>query len=225
MNSKILFVTGILPFIFSCERVYISTPQPVDSKNIYSFPEKYRGVWAGEENTVMIIEKDIFRYIQKNDTKVPKHEIDSSSYILKDHHIYVIDKEERELSKGFPYKIINDTVVFQEQEVYEIELGNNAFLKKVKKNHILNTKQENQWWELILLNKDTNGNIIVCLLDIKDLNKFTNYEHIHSFKPEYDRYDYIEANWTKKELLEMLDQGMFSDTLFILDVNNRILTQ
>lgn len=218
----IIVIIGIIPIMTSCEHVYISTPQPVDSKNIYVFPKEYRGVWTCEENTV-IIGKDFFKYIQNLDFKVSKIEIDSSSsYVLKDNKLYIIDNRKMELKGGFPYKLKNDTIYYQEPEVLEIALGKKAFLRKIKKNYILNNQKENQWWELILIKKDKKGNIIVEKLDIKDLDKFTNYRHIHSFKAKYSRSDYIEANWTKKELLEMLNKGMFSDTLATLEINNTI---
>ena len=223
MNSiKIILLIGFLPLIISCDNVYISTPQPVDSKNIYLFPREFRGVWTCEENKV-IIEKDYFKYAQNSEYKVSKQEIDtSSSYVLKDNKIYIIDNEKWEISDGLPFKLEKDTIYYQLPEVTEIPLGKNAFLRKVKNNYILNIKQKNEWWELVLINKDKNGNIIAVRLDIKDLEKNKKFKNIHIFKSENSRSDYIEANWTKRELLEMINKGVFSDTLFILEPNNII---
>lgn len=83
------------------------------------------------------------------------------------------------LKGGFPYKLRNGTMYFQECGGMEIALGEKAFLRKVKKNYILNIKQENQWWEVILIKKDKIGNIIVGELDMDDLEKYSNYKHIY----------------------------------------------
>lgn len=221
MNSiKIILIIGVLPLMISCGEVFISTPQPVDSKNIYLFPRGYRGMWTCEADTV-IVGKDYFKSIQYSDEKVSKQEADtSSSYLLKDNKIYTINtKGESRFKGGFPYKLKNDTIYFQESEVMEIALGKRAFLRRVKKNYILNIKQENQWWQVILIKKDEIGNIIVGELDMDDLEKYTNYKHIYTFEYRYLEDDYIEANWTKKELLEMINKGSFLDTLAILRLN------
>ena len=222
MNStiKLILILGTIPLMISCDKVYISTPQPIDSKNIYLFPGEFRGMWTNEAETI-IIGKDYFKYTQDNEASVSKQELDtSSSYVLKDHKIYIIDKEERTISEGFPVKLENDSIYYKERGVYEIALGKRAFLRKVKKNYILNFKEENQWWQLKLIRKDKKGNIYVEDLVESGINKFTNYKKIHSFKDEYSRFNYIEANWSKKELLDMINKGVFSDTLVTLKLNN-----
>ena len=221
MNSiKIILIIAFIPLIISCDNVYISAPQPVDSKNIYLFPKTYRGVWTCEADTI-IIEKDYFKYIEHSEKMVLKHDMDSfSSYVLKDNKIYIIDKEQKEISEGFPYKLKNDTIYYQERIVMEIALAKKAFLRKVKKNYILNFKEGNQWWQVVIIRKDKIGNIIIGKLDNDVVGKFSNYKHIYSFKAKYDRFDFIEANWTKMELLEMINKSVFSDTLVILRLNN-----
>ena len=217
--QKVL-ILAILPLMISCSNVFISNPQPVDSKNIYSFPKAYRGIWTCETDTV-IAEKDYFKYIQSSERFVSKLEVDtSSSYVLKDNKIYIIDTTDGKLRGGFPFKLENDTLYYHGSEINEITLGKKAFLRKVKKNYILNVKQENGWWELILIRKNKNGNIIAAGLDIHNLEKYTNYKNIYTFKEdEYSRTDYIEATWTKKELLEIINKGAFSDIIFNLKLN------
>lgn len=217
MNSiKILLILGIIPLLISCDNVIISTPQPIDAKNKYSFPGDFRGVWTTDGDTI-IIGKDYYKNIKYREEKVFKQEIDtSSSYVLKENKIYIIDKVKSEISEGFPVKIENDTIYYKERRVYEIALGKKAFLRKVKKNYILNFREEKQWWQVILIRKDRTGNIIVANLTNDMVYEFSNYKHIHTFSSKYGDWDYIEANWTKKELLEMINKGVFSDTIFIL---------
>lgn len=222
MTWKKIFVVGMVPMIISCMGVYISTPQPVDSRDIISFPEKFRGFWIDEEASV-IIDKKILKYTRYSEEKIPREKLDSSAYILKNQKIYLLHNEGTELRGGFPYKIKEDTLIFNEIQLLEVELGKGAFLRKLKKDYILNIKQENQWWILILFRKDNTGNILITSLDHRDLEKFRNFDHIYSYYDyKYTLIDFIEANWTQKELLEMIDQGLFSDTIRILGTNGEI---
>lgn len=217
---QIILILGIISLVLACENVYNSSPQPVDSKNIYSFPREFRGMWTCERDT-LIIAKDYSKYTQFVGFSVPKQDVDSSSsFVIKDDKIFIINKHEMELRGGFPFKLENDTIYYQERNVVEVALGKKAFLRKVNKNYILNIKQESGWWEAILIKKDKEGNIITAGLDIQELQKYKNYKSIHTFKQdEYSRTDYIEATWTKKELLGMINKGVFSNTLFKLHPN------
>ena len=221
MRSGLFIFIAISSLFFSCENAYFSSPQPVDSKNVLSFPQKFRGAWAVEGDTI-IIEKKFFRYIRNNKDSVSLEEADSAYYLLKDNKIYHLDLDERTLSPGFPYSILNDTIFYRDVAIVDIDLGKNAFLRKVKEVYILNYKQENQWWELYLFQKDKQGEIVINRIDLRKLEKFSNYVRLHSFEREYSRSDYLEANWTKKEILEMLDQGVFSDTLLALKPKDKI---
>lgn len=55
----------------------------------------------------------------------------------------------------------NDTIYYQERAEFDLMPWKKAFLRRVKKNYILNIKQENQWREVVLMKKDKYGNIIV----------------------------------------------------------------
>ena len=222
MFFKIIILLAIFPLIISCESISVSTPQPVDSKNITNFPGEFRGTWTCEGNT-MIIGKDFYKYSQDFSVKIPKQLVDtSSSYLLKNNKIYYVDRRKLEIGEGFPYTLENDTIYYTERNVSETTLGRKAFLRRVKKNYIVNVKQENQWWQLALLEKNKAGEIIIRIQNLKELEKFTNHTHIQTLTGKYETFEFIEANWTRKELSEMLDKGMFSDTLMVLEPNNRI---
>lgn len=211
--------------IISCFGVYLSTPQPVDSKNILSFPVKYRGIWTEEGDTVFI-EKKYLGYSMTSEEIIPMAELDSASHILKNNKIYLLFEDGTELRGGYPYQIKDDTLRYTAIQLLEVELGKSAFLRKLKKDYILNVKQENQWWILILFKTDKQGNLVVKSLNTSDLQKLVNLYPIHSYDDyKYTRLDFIEASWTKKELIKMIDEGLFSDTIRILDTNGKIRYQ
>lgn len=222
MLFRIIILLAVFPLITSCDSISVSTPQPVDSKNIMNFPRDYRGTWTCEGNTVTI-GKDFYEYSEVFDVKIPKQLVDtSSSYLLKNNKIYYVDRWKQELGEGFPYTMENDTIYYTERTVSETTLGQNAFLRRVKKNYILNVKQENQWWQLALIEKNKGGEIIIRIQNLEELDRFSNHTHIHTLSGKYDRSEFIEANWTRKDLSDMLNKGMFSDTLLVLEPNNKI---
>lgn len=113
MDWKKISLIAILPMIISCIGVYLSTPQPVDVKNTTSFPENLRGVWTDEES-IIIIDKRNLQYTLSSEEKIAVEELDSSLYILKNNKIYLLYDEGMELRGGFPYKIKEDTLIFNE---------------------------------------------------------------------------------------------------------------
>ena len=61
---------------------------------------------------------------------------------------------------------------------------------------------------------------IWLLLNEKDtlyLEKIINIDKIYSTKNDY----YLDAKWTKNDLLEIINQGGFSDTLLNLEISKR----
>ena len=114
-----------------------------------------------------------------------------------------------------------DTIYFMDREVFEIELGRSTFLRALTENHILNIKHENQWWEIALMESMDNGNILVRYLDANDLENIKDLNPIYSTKHEY----YLEANWTREDLIKIIDLGAFSDTILNLDINKMTPTK
>ena len=53
-----------------------------------------------------------------------------------------------------------------------------------------------------------------------DLEKYSNYKHLYTYEYQNWDDDYIEANWTKKELLNIIDKALVLDTLATLKLNN-----
>ncbi len=110
--------------LYSCDQYYFTTPQPVDSENVYKFPADYRGIWVEEGDTILF-EKDYFVNITYTNRKVAKNMADTSSqYIIKDEKIFVVDEEEEvEIKGGFLYTLKDDTLYFREREMLEVILG------------------------------------------------------------------------------------------------------
>jgi len=226
MKSQFLIVKifiGILLLHSSCTEIYVSNPQPIDSKNINTFPKRFRGEWIGDGGSYTI-GKDYFEIREYDEKNILKVNLDSSNrYLLKDDLIYIIDPdEEKDFIGGFPYEIKNDTIYYEELSIVEESLGRKAQLRKLNNKFILNLKQDNLWWTIYLFETDINKNVIIRYLKAEDLNDEENHTHIYTCKRDFGKKIYIEAEWTKKELIKMINKGAFSDTLIILSPEGKI---
>ena len=212
------YIFGICFLFSACDSFYFTSPQPVDSENIYEFPRKIRGAYS-KNNDSVIFGKDYFKSIEYNEDQIPRHLADtSSSYILKNNKIYLVDNDEEiKLTEGFPYKLKDDTIFYKERTVFEIALGKKAFLRQVSNYYFLNVKKPNQWWEIYLIEFADNDSVYTRYLDSDDLDKISNLRTIHSQKNEY----YLEAEWTNFDINEIIKNGGFSDTLLRFNTNER----
>lgn len=219
MENKLLYLILLGSIFFSCSTFYFTSPQPIDSKNLYEFPSQYRGTWV-EGKDSMIVGKTFFRNIKNSERSIYKPEADTSSLLLMhDNKIYFIDSSNQiKLTGGFPYKVEGDSLFYIDHEVTEINLGPKAFLRKVEDKYILNIERESLWWELYLIQKNTDGSFMAKYLNKSDLEKIKNKKLL--FSTEYDHY--LEANWTVKELNAYIVKGIFSDTVIHLEPGNRV---
>lgn len=204
-------VAGLL--LMSCDQFYFSTPQPVDARNIYEFPNKSRGSWTDNGDSI-VIGRTNFMSIEYQEAKVSLKEAKGSSrYRLKRDKVYITDEEKGlKAKRGFPYTLKQDTLFYQEAEIFELKLGEGTFLRKVGDFYLLNSKYSENWWEIYLVEIQPDESIVTRYLNKDDLSKIGDLKTLHVAENQY----FLEANWTKKDLTKLLQKGVFSDTLLVL---------
>ncbi len=217
---KIVLSVAVVSLIFiSCDNIYISKPQPVDTENIYTFPKKFRGMWLDGEDTV-IVDKNTYLRIAYREKKAAMAVIDtSSSFLLKNNKIYLINKDnDLKIHGGFAYTVKDDTCFYRIPDITEINLGRSTFLRKVNNYYFINYKNDNHWWFINLIEKTNDGGILVTVPNLEHMENVASYDKIYSF--EYDHY--IEAEWTSGDMLNMVVKDVFIDTFFYLDPRNKL---
>lgn len=212
----------LLLMLCSCNNVFFTEPQPVDSKNSYEFPVKYQGTWI-EDNDTIFINKYAYRSVSYQKEALPKAIADTSSkYVMVRGRIYFIQKEEQiKLIGGFPYQERNDTIFYIKREVVDVSLGGNTFLRKVSDKHIFNTKSDDLWWNIILIEKAKDGSILGRQLSDNDM------ETILKLKPIWsgDNVSYFDIRWSEDDIDKIINAGCFSDTIINLTPDCRIRKQ
>ncbi|MBL0340853.1 MAG: hypothetical protein IPP71_07970 [Bacteroidetes bacterium] len=212
---KSIFKLVVICFLFaSCHSFYFTKPQPVDGRNIYKLPHKYRGQWTGEGDTI-ILSKHYYSYTSSHNDSIPKTEADTSATIkIIDSLVYLFDENaEPDLIGAYPYTIKNDTVFYERHESLKIFFGSEAFFRKVHDGYILNTITESKrWWTCSYISKKQNSDIVITILNNDMVAKIP--QNNFYYNSEYSHY--LNVSWTKNELNKLIAEGYFLDTLIVL---------
>jgi len=220
MKVNVLSLLFICIIFSSCNDYYFNTPQPVDSKNTYTTPNKYRGTWYTDDNklSTLTFGKDFYTTIEKSQLKESKTklDLDTNTYFIRNKIYY---SEDGKLKGGFNYVIKNDSVFVKTSEIKRVELGESAFLRSFDYGYILNLKhaEMNDWWNIRFIDTRNKEGIVIREINNKELDSNDNHKILHE-----DFSDYIIADWTKQDIQNFIDKGGFSDTLYFLKFSERI---
>lgn len=139
----------------------------------------------------------------------------TDNYLIYGNMIYQKDNE-RFLETGYPFYMDHDTIVVSRKDTITIDLGQNAFLRKLTGNlYALNFRKvligdenDQSWWMLILLEKTPAGTIIrwecsskTGMLDCMFYDRASKSDHF-----------YFDCSWTTAELLRLKKEGYFKKT-------------
>lgn len=200
----------------SCSQHYFDRPQPIDSRNIYAFPEAFRGVWTDGDDS-LVVGRFYFANIEYTDHSIPYLSSDTThNAIFKDNKVYPYDSTQQQINGvGYSYEIRNDSIFYTTREILEAQLGRKAVLREVGDQFVLNVKNESQWWELFLMGITNKGKVLVRYPSIEQLAE---QEILPVFSNE--EKDFFEVQWTTNELDRLIGENIFADTLLFLDQQN-----
>ncbi len=185
------------------------------------------GIWIDPRDTSSIQKSDTIAWkklvdsrkyeslfsIQFDSLKRPVDTV--RNYVIKGSKIYFIKNSE--LSPGFPYVLEGDTIRAIISQFHFIELGPNAFFRKVTSNFYILNLRENEvfndnnsddflsrkhWWQVLLISKGKDGNVTIHYWEDvikKDPSLITSLG---------DNY-YYNSQWTKKDILRLVNEGAF----------------
>ncbi len=222
MKTNIFVLILICSFLSSCTVYYFSEPQPVDSKNTYKIPKKFRGSWhlnnEDDNKDSLSIGKNFYHRTTESLHKESKQvlEKDSNTYFI-NNEIY--HNENGKLEGGFSYEIQDDSVIISVVKNELIEFGKKAFLRKIDYGYILNINHEEMtdWWEIKFIDIRSKESFVIRELSEKDLENEKDYMTLHS-----DFEKYIIAKWSREKMKNFIDIGGFSDTTLILKYKEKL---
>lgn len=155
----------ILTLSVSCSTVFFDNPQPVNSGNMKSVPEKIRGEWKNiskDFRESIKIDKTSYHKVTLEYVRLLKARAETSSiYKLRDGRIFLTDEDE---VTGYPYESKNDTIYFWHRLEESLVLSDSVLLRSAKDCFVLNLKKKN-WWEIVFIQKMKNGEIRISYPD------------------------------------------------------------
>ncbi len=195
-----------LIFLTSCISVYFEVPQPKGIKILDQFPEIIRGQYLIEDDTIFI-NADSYQYPDESEKRISITEVDNVPEIyIKDDIIY---DEQFMPGIGMKYNIINDTVTYSYKLKLTEGLSDSVILKSYQDKYFLSRKvPDKEYWELIILIRQGNGDLLVSLVDVEEeeipaLSIVTDFNKIGESK-------YL-LNPSKKKLIKLIEQGLFDE--------------
>ena len=134
-----------------------------------------------------------------------------SNYVIRENKIYEIS-EEPFLEKGYPFFYENDTIVVLKYDTISVDLGQNAFLRKLNDSfYVLNIRntilgEQSSWWRLIILQQHRDQSIGLWECDSKS-GELPSMFFSRSIKRDIF---YFDSKWSAEEMLDLIEKGYFS---------------
>jgi hypothetical protein len=131
------------------------------------------------------------------------------NYLVRDQIVYEINSDGL-LEKGYSFKLDADTLRISKMDTILIDLGKNAFFRKLKNHtYAFNIRynllaDKSPWWYLTILEKTDKDSIRLWDPAEKIISlPAMFYDRGHAY--------YFDCHWTSAELLSLMDGGYFND--------------
>jgi len=177
----------IMVLAVSCSTVFFDNPQPINSGNMKSVPNKIQGTWKNisrDYKESITIDKTSYLKVTLENTRLPEIKAETSAkYKLRDGKIFLADEDDK---TGYPYEIRNDTIYFWHRIEESIVLSDSVLLRSAKDCYVLNL-QKKKWWEIVFIQKMKNGEIRIS------------YPDPNSFMVMKDQYNISVLDSTRKD--------------------------
>jgi hypothetical protein len=244
-GKKLLFnflALAVIIIAGACNTNNFSEPQPASAKNIYEFPEMFRGYWSDRDFDMVFTDASHITFIDISQQKVA---LDSSSFISKGPSTFSGTVNYRQVNKisydslglpadtiityvirepliykmgsdnllqtGYKYKQIKDTIVIFKNERQGIDIGNNAFLRRVTDSlYVLNISnriliRDNYFWQVALIEKTPND----------EINYYIPSDKIGSLPCMFYSYTdnfFYDCKWGPEDIKRLMKEGYFEKT-------------
>ncbi len=112
------------------------------------------------------------------------------------------------LETGYPFHIEKDTIMVSRNEISIIDLGRNAFLRKLNERfYVLNIKtsilgEDNKWWQVVIIEKKDNQLLRIWYNTEKLEQDSTMFYH-------HDGNFYFDSRWSTENMIRLIDEKYF----------------
>ncbi len=142
-----------------------------------------------------------------------------NSFVIQKEHIIEL-KDDKTLGLRYDYKINKDTLMIDEVDTLWLDLGRNAFVRKIDdRYYALNilsgiVEESRNWWQLIIFEKTAADSISVWT----GASKLEESPYMfYSFKNNY----YFDCSLSSRELLKMIKKNQFEISNHLTRLNKK----
>lgn len=143
----------------------------------------------------------------------------ADNYVLRNDDIYELD--DGFLGKGYPFLLSGDYITVTKKDTICIELGHNAFLRKLDANlYVFNIRklilgEDNYWWRVMILEKKRNQSFKIW----ECTSKSGNLPSMFYSKGSKSNIFYFDSKWTAEEMLGLMKEGYFEITSVVTKID------
>lgn len=170
------------------------------------------GAWPKIDPEKTLTDAPFFNYFRRIEYDSLLNPLDTiNNYVIRGNRIYEI-YEERFLEKGYPFRYDGDTIVVFKNDTICVDLGQNAFLRKLNDNYyVLNIRnsilgEESSWWRLILL--EMNDEPVIKLWECN--SKTGELPSMFYCKTIKKDIFYFDSQWSASDILKLVKEGYFT---------------
>ncbi|MDX1479970.1 MAG: hypothetical protein R3301_19820 [Saprospiraceae bacterium] len=153
----LLLTTGLWT---SCTRVAFEAPQPLNAKALASFPSDLLGAYALADtpaDTVGFILPDAIVAIETTSHYLHQDQLDTMPHLtLQNDRMY---DDQLPGNRGFPVTYEGDSLRYTSIEMDTIGISDTLLIKGFGDYLILNTRFEDEYWDIYLLKPGANGSL------------------------------------------------------------------
>lgn len=134
----------------------------------------------------------------------------SLQYVIRDPYIYKVGADKL-LQTGYKYRQLKDTIIIYKNERQGIDLGNNAFLRKVTDSlFVLNISnriliKDNYFWQVLLVQKTAHD----------EINFYVPSDKMKCVKCMFYEYNdnlFYDCKWKPSDVVRLMKDGFFEKT-------------
>ncbi len=209
----LVIISGIVGLILqSCNYgILYHEPQPLNGRNIESFPENLRGIYSRDtaQNAIIILSKHLIK-VDSSYFASSIHDVDTSKeYVLIGDSLMISDNNWHE---SIPVKLRDDSI-FGYLPVRDtiINLLDKDLIRRYRGDYYLNKRASDSTWNVIKLDRISSRKLIFSIIpqnvEYTKLNMITT---VTEMKNDSDSTINYIINPSRKELRKLNNSGLFS---------------
>lgn len=200
---SLFLIAGLSYLCVSCAQAYFTRPLPVDAQNKYKFPASLRGTYSYQADVAVGVTKKAFI------------EFEHKNFILEHVDTVILDNRTEALihKPSGSFQKRDGKLNFYEFSKSSFELNQDQFLRKASKDVYVLNEQKGSHWEVNPIVRKSAREVYVLYLKKEDIP--SDFKRLENGE--------VDVSWTKKEILQKIEEGLFSRYRTYYKTNRRYI--